>query len=205
MPDGSEVKLSAHSKLRYPIAFEDKTVRQVWLEGEGFFKVQKRKNDGQALKFVVHIVQMDIEVLGTRFLVSQDTQQAKIRLDEGNVRLRFQDLQQLTMKPGQEVEYRPDQQKLVQRYASNKSSTTWKQQTLTFDNTPLEEVAQILQERYGISLHLEDEAIGKEVISGTLPANKIKLLFLMLDQGGAFKVIENAQGHYLIQFQNQQH
>jgi transmembrane sensor len=64
LPDGSKVWLNSESKLEYKKGFND-SVREVTLEGEGFFDVVKDKKH----PFIVHTSDIDIRVLGTAFNV----------------------------------------------------------------------------------------------------------------------------------------
>jgi ferric-dicitrate binding protein FerR (iron transport regulator) len=64
LPDGSKVWLNAGSKLRYDEDF-NKKLREVELEGEGFFDVVKNPK----MPFIVHTSDIDIRVLGTAFNV----------------------------------------------------------------------------------------------------------------------------------------
>ena len=64
LPDGSRVWLNAGSTLRYPTNY-GKTTRDLYLEGEGYFKVAK-----QAKKpFTVYTALSNIRALGTEFNV----------------------------------------------------------------------------------------------------------------------------------------
>ncbi|HOY04043.1 MAG TPA: DUF4974 domain-containing protein [Saprospiraceae bacterium] len=64
LPDGTQVWLNSGSKLIYPGVFND-TLREVTLEGEGYFMVTKNP----AQPFVVHTSEIDIHVIGTVFNV----------------------------------------------------------------------------------------------------------------------------------------
>src|SRR6185437_3682694 len=68
LPDSSVVTLNANSKLRIPEQWTEASGRQVWLEGEAYFAVQKKA--ATAEKFVVHTTEVDVEVLGTKFNVN---------------------------------------------------------------------------------------------------------------------------------------
>ena len=107
---------------------------------------------------------------------------------------------QLTLNPGEEVEYQSSQKELTQFCAQNESSITWKNNTITFNNTTLKEVSKVLKEHHAITLNFENETIQEEMISGTLPVAKIHLLFAMLEQGNEFKVVLQKENHFYIQY-----
>ncbi|MBR1926688.1 MAG: FecR domain-containing protein [Bacteroidales bacterium] len=64
LPDGTEVKLNANSKLTYPALFGDE--RKVYLEGEAFFDVTSDKS----CPFIVSTDKLEVKALGTKFNIS---------------------------------------------------------------------------------------------------------------------------------------
>lgn len=66
LSDGSMVFLNSGSSLRYPVRFTNNGPREVFLDGEAFFEVEK---DVQH-PFLVHGRDLEIKVLGTKFNVS---------------------------------------------------------------------------------------------------------------------------------------
>lgn len=65
LSDGTKVWLNSESILKYPSAFNEMK-REVFLEGEAFFEVQKKDNK---IPFVVNTSEINIKVLGTSFNV----------------------------------------------------------------------------------------------------------------------------------------
>ena len=84
LEDGSEVTLNANSTLKVPKALADIDVREVWLTGEAFFSIAKRPGH---VKFSVHTDNLDVEVLGTKFNVSNRHGKTEVVLNEGSVKL----------------------------------------------------------------------------------------------------------------------
>lgn len=73
LPDGSEVWLNSGTLLLYPSDFiGDK--REIYLVGEGYFKVRKRPEQ----PFIVRTKAMRVQVLGTEFNLSAYSDQEKI-------------------------------------------------------------------------------------------------------------------------------
>ena len=62
LQDGTVVWLNSETKMRYPVQFSGQN-REVWLEGEAYFKVAKNEKQ----PFVVKTENMDVRVLGTEF------------------------------------------------------------------------------------------------------------------------------------------
>jgi len=83
LTDGTRVWLNAETVLKYPAAFNEDR-REVYLEGEAFFEVQKRENK---VPFIVKTDDIDIEVLGTRFNVMAyaDEETVETTVVEGSI------------------------------------------------------------------------------------------------------------------------
>jgi transmembrane sensor len=73
LPDGTKVWLNSDSRLTYDARFDD-AVREVTLEGEGYFDVVKNPRR----PFIVHTSGIDVRVLGTAFNVKSYPQEATI-------------------------------------------------------------------------------------------------------------------------------
>jgi transmembrane sensor len=85
LPDGSKVTLNANSELKLSADWSVKGDRQVWLDGEAYFEVEKKSATHQ--KFIVHTKDIDVEVLGTKFNVNTRHQKAVVSLEEGKIKL----------------------------------------------------------------------------------------------------------------------
>jgi ferric-dicitrate binding protein FerR (iron transport regulator) len=106
LPDGSFVDLNAHSTLAMSANWPEGANREVLLNGEAFFTVSKKQQQGKPIKFTVHTSDLDVEVKGTQFDVSTRKQQTKVVLSEGSVQLRLNERpgnQSLQMRPGDAV------------------------------------------------------------------------------------------------------
>ena len=87
LPDGSTVDLNAGSTLKYSKMYGINS-RELYLEGEGLFKVEKHK-----FPMVLHTSHIDINVLGTVFNVKsyKDENNIETTLLEGSIRVETPD------------------------------------------------------------------------------------------------------------------
>ena len=106
LSDGTKVWLNSETVLKYPAAFNGEQ-REVFLEGEAFFEVQKKDNK---IPFLVKTSDIDIEVLGTSFNVMAyaDEETIETTLVEGSINLVRKGLkpspdQNVILKPNQKV------------------------------------------------------------------------------------------------------
>ena len=83
LSDGTLVWLNSGSRLEYPTHFATDN-RQVRLEGEAYFEVQR----DESLPFIVQTNAVDVKVLGTKFNVSSYAkEETKVTLKEGKVQV----------------------------------------------------------------------------------------------------------------------
>ena len=127
LPDGSKIWLNAGSNLKYNRNFDIRE-REVFLDGEAFFDVEKSKHP-----FVVHTSHLDILVLGTTFNVKSYSEDDNIEttLVEGNIRIEQKESDQpLFLKPKQKLTYN----KRLNQY--QKKSTSSEKQVQEKSNEP---------------------------------------------------------------------
>ena len=182
LPDGSSVTLNANSSLRLPSSFMEK--RQVWLNGEAFFEVEEvtRKQQAGLIKFTVHTERLDVEVLGTAFNVQDWQQKTQVVLSHGSVRLKAANQQELTMKPGELVEISDGESAIKKMDVNPELYTSWKENKLLCDDTPLAEIADLIRHRYGKEITFQQESLQDIPVTGTLPLQDLTLLSQVLQE-----------------------
>jgi ferric-dicitrate binding protein FerR (iron transport regulator) len=187
LPDGSTVVLNANSVLKVPKVWKDNGKRSVWIEGEAYFTVAKKKVTGDI--FVVHTKDVDIEVLGTRFNVNTRNDQSTVALEEGKVQLAIKDVasndtkkkQPMVMTPGEvAVVNKNDVVKLDADSTINMYSG-WARNEFHFNYTSLAEVAKMIQDTYGYSIVISDSSLWQAKISGELRAGNIEDMAKVLE------------------------
>ena len=179
VPDGSTVLLNGNSTLTYTDRWETGEPREVWLEGEGFFKVTKQKKSGRRLRFVTHTPGLDITVLGTQFNVNTRRGNTAVMLVEGRVQLSKPDepsAQVIDLKPGQYAAARPQVETVDVHTEKPQLHTSWVDHQFVFDNTPLSEIAQQLHDTYGLDVVFEDGDLANRRFTGNLSNQSIETL-----------------------------
>jgi transmembrane sensor len=183
LPDGSEVTMNANSRLRYFNAFQDGKDREVWIEGEAFFHVHKTPLKS---RFIVHTDRFDIVVTGTQFNVVNRRGNANVMLREGSVVLHSSDGEDMDMVPGDFVRW--DHERLEKTAVKSDSLLAWKDHRLIFDKTPLREVANIIEDQYGVRVTLQDQSIADSTITGIMQNNNLDVLLKALEITSDFNV-----------------
>jgi ferric-dicitrate binding protein FerR (iron transport regulator) len=184
LPDGSTILLNANSELRYHQDWEKNGVREVWLEGEAYFKVSKLQNsEDKPVKFVVHAQDLEIQVLGTEFNVQNLGREVQVVLAEGKVRLSNQatDLK-LDMKPGQLVAYSAEKQQVIREEVNTRQYTAWKDGRYIFDDLSLQEIAHLINRNYGKEVVFEQPALADKRMSATIPSTDLEVVIAIIEE-----------------------
>jgi len=183
LPDGSTMMLNANSTAKLSESWEGDKDREVWLQGEAFFHVKKMTNKK---RFIVHTNELDVIVTGTQFNVWTRDNKTSVLLTEGSVTIQTADGKETKMLPGDFVEI--NNSNLEKRKANQESILAWKESRLIFDNTPMQEVARIIHEHYGVNVVITDRSLDSKPINGILPNDNLDVLLKSLEGTNEFKI-----------------
>ncbi|WP_338391152.1 FecR family protein [Fulvitalea axinellae] len=167
--DGTEVDLNAGSRLRVK---EFGETREVYLEGEGYFKVDSNPNK----PFLVHTPEMDVKVTGTAFNVKayEEERQTSTTLVEGKVTLEYLNQQgqkmRLGLLPG-ETGIFDRKTKTSSKKPVNGLEHSWKDGTVRFKDLPFGELALRIRRMYDVNIVFETDFVKSNRYSGSLDIN----------------------------------
>lgn len=183
LPDGSAVTLNANSSLRLPRwGFGDKT-REVLLTGEANFSVTHTPNNQ---RFIVKTDKhFKVVVLGTEFSVFARKRGAKVALNKGKVELQYQEgktAKQITMEPGQLATLDRENHVAVNPITRALLQPTEAGKRFIFDETPLQEVAYLLEDNYGLQVEIKDQKLAERVLMGSLRAENVDQLLQSISE-----------------------
>lgn len=166
LPDGTKVWLNGNSKMDYPERFASKG-RSVKLTGEAYFEVVRN----ETAPFLIEGNGSQVQVLGTSFVVQthQDSMHTKVEVRSGKVAL-FPDGK--TLKDG--LVLRKDELGVLSlengqmRKDSilDKNYLAWQDKVLVFNNTPMKEVEQTLEEVYKTKISIENPSLYNCTLTG---------------------------------------
>ncbi len=195
LPDGSEVTLNGNSKLRLSGDWQSSSDREVFLEGEAFFDIRHIKDQGEARKFTVYTNELEVEVLGTTFNVTSRHEETEVVLNTGKVRLYIpqnSDTAEVLMIPGDLVSFdKVRGNTVIHRTEKPDLQSSWKDNQLIFEGTPLIEISQILRDTYGLEIQFPNDSVKRKKFRGTFLANDIDILKEALTQTYNVKIVEN--------------
>lgn len=188
LPDRSVVILNGNSTIRYSDSWKGKD-REVWLEGEAFFVVQHKRN---FQKFVVHTPDLDVQVTGTKFNVNTYHQRTRVVLNSGKVKLLL-DKMTIEMEPGDLVDFSSTTKRIEKKLVNAPRYSSWIKDKFVFEDTPLAEIARILQDNYGYQVTFKDSSLSKLTFTGTLDSKNTDLLFLILEKSFGLDIRKNGK------------
>lgn len=167
LPDSSSVILNAWSCLELSSSWE-KGVREVTLEGEGFFNVTHTYDDRPFRLLTASGI--SVNVLGTSFNVSTRKERTQVLLEEGKILLRVPDhgtQQEVVMKPGELIALEQDG---VQKMQVNpRLFTSWREGKLDLNESSLADLIEMLELNYGLKVSVGNAHLLKQTISGSIP------------------------------------
>jgi transmembrane sensor len=173
LSDGTSVLLNSTSKLRFPMRFKGPN-REVYLEGEGYFKVSKNVK----VPFIVHTRLTDIKVLGTVFNVSTyEHNTVTTSLLEGSVSTSSKNNHALKLQPGRQAKYSP-QTGFTETNFQSARVVSWVNGVYNFHDTPLKEIAPIIERWFDVKLNFASGEVADLKITGTIDKNQSLGTFL---------------------------
>ncbi|WP_020529709.1 FecR family protein [Flexithrix dorotheae] len=164
LPDGSKVWLNAVSKIKIPEKFSP-TSREVFLEGEAFFEIQK----DSARPFIVHSGEMETMVLGTSFNVkafpAEKTFEVVVATGKVSVSGKLESKKVLLL-PKQQSIYNVEDKTLLTSEVNLKNYLAWKDGILYFQNEKMKAIIPELEKWYGIEIQVTNSGINEEIFTG---------------------------------------
>lgn len=195
LPDSSIVYLNTNSTLEYPSAFGDVS-REVHLKGEAYFDVRKGSKP-----FIVRTENIVIKVKGTRFNVQDYKNESDVRttLEEGSVELLVSNKQRVySLTPGDQVVLNTERSNVSLRKVDPSHFTAWKEEKLVFDNTPLQDIVYKLENRFRVSITVEQRLSKSERLTMTITNETLDEVLDLIQLSSRFKVKKETNNNVII-------
>jgi transmembrane sensor len=171
LSDGSRVYLNSGSSIAHPAVFE-RGKREIELSGEAFFEVTP---DGKR-PFIIHSGNLTTRVLGTSFNIRAfDKNEISVTVATGKVQLEINDTlshrsaERLSVPvmlfPNQQAVYKTGTG-IVTSEVQVEQFIAWKNNTLYFEGTSLEDAAVMLERWYNVTIDFANEDIRQCKIYG---------------------------------------
>jgi transmembrane sensor len=183
LPDGSKVILNANSRLRVPRWGFGQRTREVRLSGEANFDVTHTPTHQQ---FVVKTSKgLNVVVVGTNFTVFSRKRGVRVALNKGQIKLQYNEgatTRQLLMKPGDLATLNPQNHMALYTRKQPEQQPVWSGKRFVFNETPLQEVAYMLEENYGLQVEIRDHELARRVLIGSIGAESADQLLQSISE-----------------------
>ncbi len=165
LSDNSIITLEPYSKLSISNDF-GKEYRTVTFQGKAFFSIAKDKSK----PFIVNAGDFSVEVLGTKFLVDQQSEEKKVQLIEGKVKIDHK---------GKLTYLLPDENwsTSLTKYDFHYYAIS-KARSFTFENTTFENAIAEIENTYGTHIAYPQK-IAKNQVSGSFSGNLTEILSII--------------------------
>ncbi|MCW9705319.1 FecR family protein [Fodinibius salsisoli] len=180
LSDGSVIILNANSSLEYTSSARSEQSIDVWLKGEAYFDITQLTGDDQRL-FRVHTSDGTVEVVGTEFVVKSSSLGTRTVLSEGKIRIKIgsdstQSDTSFVMKPNEMAHYVSGNLKADLQRVKASVYTSWVNDEWHFDKTPLKEIAQRIEDIYGVRVIFRRTELKQRVLSGSIKSTNLNIL-----------------------------
>lgn len=166
LPDGTKVWLNNAATLKYPRQFSENE-RNVYLEGEAYFKVTKNHQK----PFIVESDAMRVRVLGTsfNFKSEKNCQIAEATLIEGEIEVKGNnDEGMIVLSPGQRAELNKANRRLIVKQVDAKLDVVWHDNLIPFEKANIFTITKALERFYDVKIILSPDMKADKTYSGVL-------------------------------------
>lgn len=177
LSDGTSIHLNAGTSLKYPVNFIIGENRQVFLEGEAFFKVAKDTKH----PFIVNANNLDIRVLGTQFNVSSypEDEQINTVLVEGLVSVYgknevYNPKTAMKLNPGFKAAWQKSNKQIVISKVETEMFTDWINGKVIFRHLPFKNIIKKLERHYNVNIVCNNKKLNEELFTASFEKETIE-------------------------------
>jgi transmembrane sensor len=173
LPDNSKIILNCGSCLKYNRSFI-KSIRQVQLEGEAYFKVQKGNSP-----FIVQTAIANVQVLGTEFNVNNRYNRLQVAVNEGVVEVSSKVGEKdstVIIKKGQFNICMAGEYPRKSQNIKFKQYPCWLHGHLTFDQSTFRYVCEEIERQFNVSIKITDDQLNNTFVSGLFKTTNLDSL-----------------------------
>lgn len=198
LPDSSRVTLSPNSMIKFSNLFNE-SVREVQLEGEGFFEV----TPNQDVPFLVYAGEVTTKVLGTSFTVRsyREDQRVRVAVRTGKVSVYTQPIEvrdntdEIILTPNQEIIYDRSEKQVSKRIVESPEPIISKEEIerMRFDEAPLKEIFAAIEKIYGVEIEYDEKHFASCILTTSVSGgglyNRMDIITSAI--GAAYELDEN--------------
>ncbi len=162
LPDGTQIQINKGSTLSYDKRRFNQKDREVWLEGEAYFDVEKNPSK----VFIIHSDKLQTTVRGTSFNISAYKELEKINVSVRTGKVEVSDagrlLAQLT--PNEQLRYNKSDFRAQESNVNWDDAAAWMQGRLLLQNADIDEFLLRIQQLYGVEVTVSNAMLHNKQI-----------------------------------------
>lgn len=191
LSDGSRIWLNQSSQLNYPEVFDGNT-REVYLTGEAFFDIAP---DAQK-PFIIYANQTQTRVVGTSFGIRalDNTNEVVVTVSTGIVNLSTSgNSEHIELKKGEQGICLPEEKVLEKNINPDPNLLAWKTKILVFKQTPLAEIAKVIESAYQTHVSV-DSSIADLQLTSTFEKRSLEEIMQIIEMSLQIQAETNDNG-----------
>lgn len=181
LSDGSKIILNANSQLKYSSTVQEGQDMEVWLEGEAYFDIVHYEGDKQR-SFTVNTPDGKVKVLGTKFAVKTISKHTQAVLEKGKIRIDVNssgaikgEETEAILRPGELAKFSSAKGMLKRSEVNARVYTSWIGDIWFFDKTPLRQVADRLEDTFGVEVKIQ-KSLQDKILSGSIKSTSLEFI-----------------------------
>lgn len=186
LPDNSQVTLNANSSLTWYRAWWWRRSREVWLSGEGLFKVQHLNKDSAHIlpgeRFTAYAGNLQVQVLGTTFNIKERRKEVSVALLDGKVRITALsgNAGPVILQKGEVFNYGAGQSHTTTVTQLTNPPQAWVERKIIASGMTVQDIINNYEDTYGVRIILDNPALAQKTIDGTISIGADDNLLFML-------------------------
>ena len=188
LADGSTLFLAEAGQLTYASDFEKDEVRRVKLSGQAFFEIFENK----AKPFIIETSNASVEVTGTSFVVKESEGRTEVIVRSGSVKLKKNnELTHISLVKGEVGIASSSSEGLIKRKNEDVNYLSWMTGSFEFNSLQLEQVFELLEERYHVDINVKKSAIENCKYSATFSDRSVDDILAIIGESLGLTVKQN--------------
>ena len=152
LKDGSFVALHEESDLE--ILNFDENIREVKVTGKAYFDIER----DESRPFIIHTENATVKVLGTSFFIDSYNEKTEVCVESGLVELSKGGGVSVKLEKGEMGTINKTNKGILKSSNRNLNYLAWKTRIITFDESTMADVKNVIEDVYGIKVEFENPA-----------------------------------------------
>lgn len=194
LEDNSKVFLNQNSSLQYCENYKKYGTREVILKGEAFFEVTRNEKK----PFIIKTDHGDVEVLGTSFLVSENSKALQVSVESGKVKLTSENNDEIILSKGESGIYSFDSKAIIKSNISDCNYISWKTKHLVFNDIPLQEVISSINKSYYSNIILGSTSLNNCLVNAEFSNKPLETVIKVISTTFDLTVEKSENGQIIL-------